>query len=116
MKIVNHIILWDVYVVLPDGLTAEEEQAQARAAVLSLVRDQEQPLRESESNTLEVRSEREVRGAWLEERPIVANSVSDEDFEQVKGKTCRETFALFHTKAGKEAAAVANGKKKAAAK
>lgn len=111
MKIINQIVLYDVYVVIADD---EDEQKAARAAVLQLIRDQEQPLIESESNSLEVRHEREIRGAWLFERPIVSAGVSEADFETLKGKNVSEVFKMLHTKP--EAKENAKPPKKAASK
>ena len=108
MKIINQIIVYDVYVVCADD---EDPQVAARAAVMSHVRHQTQPMRESESNSLEVQHEREIRSAWLGERPIVSDGVSDADFELLKGKTVREVYMMLHTK---EASTAPKPAKKAA--
>ena len=96
MKIINQIVIYDVYVVCADD---EDEKVAAREAVMSLIRDPDPTaLLASESNSLEVRHEREIRAAWLNERPIVSGGVSDADFEALKGKSTKEVFSMLHEK------------------
>lgn len=87
MKIFNIVKTWDVY------CTAESE-AEALKAVGIHIR--QEGLRASEEIAIETLDERNVRAAWRDEKPLVADDVSDADFERVKGKTTIEVFNMLH--------------------
>lgn len=90
MKLYNTIIVYDVYAV------AENEE-DARAAVLANIRLQPpDSLRATEENALEVRELRSIRSIWLDQKPCVGESVSDEDFERLRGKTTKDIFEMLH--------------------
>jgi protein gp37 len=90
MKLMNTIVVLDVYVAVDDAAEPQD----AVNAVIALVQTGE--LAPSTTNVLEVTKSREIRAAWLKERPIVGASVADADFEKLKGKTVEEVFAMLH--------------------
>jgi hypothetical protein len=92
----NVILVWDVYVVAESPGAAREA-----AMALALHPDKDERIPPSETNALPVLNQRAIRESWLNERPIVADDVSDADFERVcKGHTVTEVFAKLHTKGG----------------
>jgi hypothetical protein len=93
-KLFNTIIVYDVY-------TWAENEEDANAAALAMIRDHEEPEPPSEQNSLEV-NRQPVRAAWLAKRPIVGAAVSDADFERVKGKTCEQVHAELTKKPDKK--------------
>lgn len=92
MKLYNVITVFDVYAV------AESEE-EARLAVLGAIRAADEPLDVSESTALESREDKNVRTAWRDQRPLVGNDVSDDDFAKLKGKTTSEAHAMLYKKA-----------------
>lgn len=91
MKLYNTIIVWDVYTV---GADDEDPMAVLAAATEACRGD----LPASTGTALHVTQPREVRAAWVAEKPLVSNGVSDADFEQLKGKTTMEIFKMLHEK------------------
>ena len=92
-KLFNTIIVWDIY-------AFAENEADARAAALAniqagLLGDIELPPSEQVAHDV---GKRPVRTAWLNQKPLVGNAVSDADFEKVKGKTCEQVWAEINTK------------------
>jgi hypothetical protein len=96
MKIWNIIKTWDVYVL------AETPEEALKAVGLHI---RQEGLRASEEVAIETREERNVRAAWRDEKPMVADDVSDADFERAKGKTTIEVFNMLHVRDPKKAAA-----------
>lgn len=95
MKLYNTICVWDVYVVA-------ESAEEARKTALSWIKNSEEPLEVSESTALEAREERNVRAAWRDQKPLVGNDISDDDFEShVKGNTTIEVYKKIYTKTPK---------------
>lgn len=94
-KLFNTVIVFDVY-------TVGEDPEKAREAALTFIRDQSDPLEPSTSVAVESREARNVRDAWADKKPLVAADVSDEDFEQLKGKTTLEAHALYYKKPEEE--------------
>lgn len=86
-KLYNTIAIYDVYVV-----AESDEEAQA---ALQAWRATNAP---SETVVVEVRREVSIREAWCVQKPLVANDVSDEDFEKIKGKTTAEIYRELYTK------------------
>lgn len=91
MKIVNVIVVWDVYVIADD---AEEYQPPVDAVLMHI----REGLPHSEAKGIEVRDEKAIRTKWRDEKPLVTAGVTDEDFAQLKGKTVIQTFEMLHTK------------------
>lgn len=90
MKIFNTVIVYDIYV-------AAESGEAARTTALAWIRGAE-PLAPSDQVALEAREERNVRQAWRDEKPLVADDISDADFAKLKGKTTIEAYKLIYTK------------------
>jgi hypothetical protein len=90
VKLFNAIAIFDVYVVAE---TSEE----ARAALLRWIADDEDSLH-SEVVATETSRMGAIRDAWRDQRPLVAADISDEGFEQLKGKTTIEVFKQLYTK------------------
>lgn len=95
--------MWDVY-------CWAENEADANEAALANIASGELP--PSEYTSYDV-GKQPVRAAWLNEKPLVGNAVSDDDFETVKGKTCKDVWELLNKKGEVIASSEA---KKAAAK
>lgn len=89
LKLYNVITIWDVYVV------AESEEA-AKACVLGWTKGDE--LAPSAQTALETREERQVRGEWLNEKPLIAEDISDADFETLKGKSTIDVQVRLYSK------------------
>ena len=85
MKIFNVIITWDI------PCFAETESA-AIEAILDLIKSGE--LSATHSKALELKAS-PLKPQWRDERPIVANDVSDEDFAKLQGKTTQEGYDLL---------------------
>jgi hypothetical protein len=88
MKLFNSIVVFDVYCVAEDELTALE------AVQMHITNG----LPASEGVSREVREDKHVRESWREQTPLVANDVSDEDFEQLRGKTVLAVYKMLHVK------------------
>jgi hypothetical protein len=88
VKLFNTVIVFDVYCVA-------ESADKAREMALIHVREGLPP---SEQVGLEVTSDRSIREAWREEKPLVGSDVSDGDFAKLKGKTTIQTFEMLHKK------------------
>ena len=80
MKLYNVVKTFDVYAVA-------ESPEEARAVVETFIRQEGLPA--SDEIAIE---------AWHEQRPMVADDVSDTDFDQLKGKTTMEIFKMLHVK------------------
>lgn len=94
MKLFNAIAIYDVFIV------AETPEA-ARTALLGVIRDGSEPIPPSEITALETRSEGNIRSSWRDEKPFVADDISDADFNRhVKGHTTVEIFQHIYTKRG----------------
>jgi hypothetical protein len=91
MRLYNTLVIYDVYTV------AESAEA-ANEAALALVRAQEDPLPPSEQVANEAKLAKNIRTSWCTQRPLVGADVSDEDFEQLKGKTTIEIRELIYGK------------------
>lgn len=89
MKLFNVIKTWDVW-------TIAETEEEALKAVSMHIR--EEGLRASEEVVIETKEARNIRAAWIDEKPMVANDVSDADFERAKGKTTIEIFNMLHVR------------------
>jgi hypothetical protein len=94
LQIFNTIAIFDVYIIA-------ESQEEAHTALLSLIRDQAEPLDPTERTARETRNEREIRASQREAKPFVGPLVSDADFEKIKGKTVFEMFNQLYTKKAK---------------
>lgn len=96
MKLYNTIVVYDVYCVA----NSPEE---ARAAVHRAIHGSPdvEPFPPSEQVAMETTAKRNVRSAWEQQGPFVADDVSDDDFECVKGKKTLEVFEMLYTKQGK---------------
>lgn len=90
MKLYNAVVVWDIFVVA-------ESSASARTTALNWIQGDEKPT-PSEQVGLEAREDRNVRQAWRDEKPLVADDISDADFATLKGKTTIEAFKLIYTK------------------
>lgn len=93
-KLLNTIIVFDVYV-------WAEDATDAREAALANIRDGEEPLDPSEQTALDT-GRTPPRTAWLNRGPLVGNKVSDEDYAKVKGKTCEQVWTEVNKKADKK--------------
>jgi hypothetical protein len=94
LKLFNVVKVWDVWVV-------SESPEEARGIVDTFIRQENLPI--SEETAIETKNERDIRDAWRGEKPLVANDVSDADFERVKGKTTLQTFEMLHKRDPKKA-------------
>jgi hypothetical protein len=88
MKLFNSIAIFDVFVVAETG-------EKAREALLAWIAEGMPP---SEHVAVETRQEQTIRASWREQKPLVAEDVSDADFKQLKGKTTIEIFEQLYTK------------------
>ena len=95
LKLHNVIIVFDVYALAHDA-------AQAREVIIAAIRDSPangaEPFAPSEAVALPTSRIREVRAAWTNQKPFVADDVTDEEFESVKGKTTIEVFQMLNLK------------------
>lgn len=93
MKVFNCIVVYDVFAVA-------ETEAEAMIAVRAAIQDPdpETRLTPSEHTTLGVTNERQIREAWVDQKPFVGADVSDQDFETLKGKTTIEIFKMLFEK------------------
>jgi len=89
-KLFNVIVVFDVYAVARSGESARE-------CVLNWIRNEQ--LEPSEQRALEARRDPEVRLAWREEKPMVADDITDEEFDGfVKGNTTIQVFEHLYLK------------------
>ena len=88
MKLYNAIVIYDCYVVANDP-------QEAREAVKAWIKDGMQPTEESAP---EVRDQRSVRQSWHDKTPLVGASISDAEFESLKGVTVLDTWKRIYTK------------------
>ena len=89
-KLFNTIIIWDVYCV---ARSPEEARETAKRWIT------QEDLKASEEVALSVTREAEVREVWRNEKPLVGNNITDDEFEQrVKGKTTIQIFEDLYTK------------------
>lgn len=88
MKLYNTIVIFDVYTI------ANSAEA-ARQSALQWIRERELPV--SESTAIETRTDN-IRSSWRDQKPLVADDVSDSDFESIKGKTAADIWAQLYTK------------------
>lgn len=89
LKLYNTIIIFDVYAVAKSPEAANE-------AVKAWIKSGE--LAPSSENALEAREERNIRASWLDERPIIGDDLTDEEFKSLKGKSTAEAFTRFYKK------------------
>jgi len=87
-KMFRTIIMWDGYVVA-------ESSAEARETMKRWISEGAKP---SEEVATEARDISNVRESWRDQTPLVGDSVSDKDFERVKGKTTPEAWKTLYTK------------------
>lgn len=85
MRLMNVIVIYDVYCVA-------EQEGPAIDAVRSLVLSGE--IKPNHYKALALGTS-PVRPDWRAERPIVADDISDVDFERLKGKTTQEVYDLL---------------------
>jgi hypothetical protein len=90
MRVFNAIAITDVYVVA-------ESNEKAREALLAWIAAGEPP---SEIVAVETNREAAIRESWREQKPLVADDVSDADFKKLEGKTTIEVFKQIYTKQG----------------
>jgi hypothetical protein len=89
-KLFNVIRIWDVYVF---ARAAEEAQACLDTWIRS------ENLTPSEATALPVTRDPEVRERWRNEKPLVANDITEEEFEEMaKGRTTIELYNLLFKK------------------
>ncbi len=91
LKLFNVIVIWDVYAVAKTPEAAIEATAQ-------WIKSGDLPA--SSQNALETRENRQIRADWMNEKPIVGEDLSDEEFESLKGKTTLDAFNRFYSKRG----------------
>ncbi len=96
MKMWNVIKVWDVYCL------AESQEEAEKAAEVHI---RQENLEVSQSNAIETREERNVRQAWRDKKPLVADDVGDADFDRVKGHTTIEVFNMLHVRDPRKTAA-----------
>ncbi len=89
LRLYNVIVVFDVYCIGEENMPSLEA---VQAAISSGM------LKASTGNSLEVREVRQVREAWLEQSPIVADDVSDQDFKSIQGKTTKQVAEMLLTK------------------
>lgn len=87
-KLYNTIVVWDVY-----ALAESEEDA--RAAALANITSGELPPSEQVAHDV---GKRPVRAAWLGEKPLVGDAVSEADYENARGKTCEQIWTEINVK------------------
>lgn len=90
LRLYNAIVIYDVYMV---GKTPEA----AREGLLSAIASGE--LKPSEIVAKEVTMQSSIRESWKEERPWLANDITDEEFETLRGKSTQLTFDMLYKKA-----------------
>jgi hypothetical protein len=88
MRLFNAIGLFDVYIVTESGEAA-------RAALLAAVAD---GLAASELVAVETTRESAIRESWRDEKPLVAEDVTERDFQSIKGRGTVEIFKRIYTK------------------
>jgi hypothetical protein len=86
VKLFNAIAIWDVYI-------AAESGEEARKALLAWIATGEQP---SEIVAVEANREAAIRDSWREQKPLVADDISDTDFKKLEGKTTIEIFEQIY--------------------
>ena len=92
MKLFNAIAIFDVFIVA-------ESSESARATLLKWIRDEKLP--PTETRAFESRMENSIRASWCDQKPLVADDISDSDFENhVKGHTTLEIFQHIYTRRG----------------
>lgn len=93
MKLYNVIVVYDVYAVA-------ESHEKAREAVLMAIvgGDGVTPESPSEQTAIESRENKNIRDAWIEQKPFVGDDVSDQDFESLRGKNTVEIHAMLYKK------------------
>jgi hypothetical protein len=91
MRLYNTIAIFDVYIV------AGNNEA-ARDTLMNAITSGD--LKPSEITSTESRFENSIRPGYRNERPFVANDVSDVDFKKCQGKTTSEIFQHIYTRRG----------------
>lgn len=91
MKMFNTIAMFDVYIVAESGEAAREAMLKAIHAG---------DLTANEATATESQFERSIRQGYRDEKPFVAEDVSDADFKKILGKTTIEIFRALYTKRG----------------
>ncbi len=87
--------LWNV-IIVHDVFALAESPEKAREVILAAIHNGELP--PCDQNAIPVNHERSIREAWREQKPFVAEDVSDKDFESIKGKTTLEIFGQIFSK------------------
>lgn len=91
-KLYNVIVVYDVYCV------AESPEDAIETIKAAIVAEPPDRLANSEEVANETTSERSIRTAWLEEKPFIGSTVSDADFEALKGKSTLAQFKQLYTR------------------
>jgi hypothetical protein len=90
MKLYNTIVIYDVYTIANSSETA-------RKAVMQFI--QAGDIQPSESTALETRAENNIRSSWRDQKPLVGEDITDDDFDKrVKGHTTIEMFQHIYLK------------------
>jgi hypothetical protein len=89
VKLFNTIAIYDIYVVAETG-------EEARKTLLAWIPE----ATPSEAVAVETSRETAIRNAWREQKPLVAQDVSDANFKKLKGKNTIEIFEHIYTKRG----------------
>lgn len=92
MKLFNTIIVFDVF-------CAANSEDEAMATILAAIRNPESPESPSEKVAIAVTHERNVRAAWAEKSPFVGETISEDDYELLKGKKTLEICKMLTEKA-----------------
>lgn len=88
MKLFNVVIQFDLYVVAHD-------EAEAKEAGLLQVRGDE-PI--TDVAVYEVQDRRDIREDWNDQRPIVSNAVTDDEYADHIGSSTIQIYERFYEK------------------
>ncbi len=99
LKLYNVVVQYDIYIVGRDTGDAKEDKQEAGEAVLSAIRNGEHP---SDVVVYEIRNQREIRVDWRTQKPFVAGSISDKEWEKFSGSTTNEFFEQASSNTGAE--------------
>lgn len=92
LRLYNTIIFFDVYTIARSGEAARE-------ALIELIRSGQ--IEPTESVAKESTMASSIRASQVEQSPLVASDVTDEEFETLKGITNAQAFERFYKKAKK---------------
>ena len=93
LRLFNTILIFDVYVV---ARTAET----ARECLLAAIRQADDPQQPSESVARDVTMKNSIRQSWVEQKPLYASDVTDEEFEANRPYGTMELYERFYEKRG----------------